>query len=278
MRCENCGGGAGWAQAFGRADLWRCRGCGGWSYRGPHAADPQDLYDEGYFNGREYTAYEASSASHERNFARKLALVLRHAPSPPAEIRLLELGCATGQFLGVARRAGISRAVGIELSSYGRELAARRGLTVLAPDAPETPARIAALRPNVVVAWDVWEHLERPATTFEAVLAAADPHVVVALSTVDAGSAVARLRRTRWRQFHPPTHLHYPTRDSLRTFLGSRDFVIRHHASFGYFRPLVEYVRGLGVESAASRAKRFPWTLPMYLNLWDIQLVIAERT
>jgi hypothetical protein len=277
-RCESCGAGDVWTPAFGRADLLRCVACGGWTWIGAVPADPGALYDEGYFNGREYTAYGAAARAHERNFRRKLGLLRRHADLDPARVRLLEVGCATGEFLAVARAAGVAASLGIEPSAWCRRVAAGRGQDVRSPDDPGLARAVRELRPNLVVAWDVWEHLARPASTLDALLADADARVVVAISTVDAGSLVARLRGPRWRQFHPPTHLHYPTRESLRRWLARGAFAVRHHGAFGLHRPLAEYWRGLGgAKLAPDAAARRPWNLPLYVNLWDIQLVIAER-
>jgi SAM-dependent methyltransferase len=275
-RCENCGGAALWERAFpGRDDVERCRRCGGWTFVGPVAAPAAELYGEGYFNGGEYAAYDAARASHERNFRRKLRLLRAHGAPRPEDTRLLELGCATGEFLAEAGRAGVARALGLEVSAYCREVARGRGHEVLPPDEAATDRAVTALSPNVVVAWDVWEHLRAPASTLDALLREADPGVTVALTTVDAGSAVARLRGTRWRQFHPPTHLCYPTRRSLRLYLERLGFAIVHHGSFGYYRPLAEYLRVVGVRASASPPA---WmTLPVFLDLFDIQIVIARR-
>lgn len=277
-RCENCGGIASWEGMFARVgspDVARCRRCGGWTFTGPVAAPAEELYGEAYFNGGEYAAYDAARASHARNFARKLRLLRRHGAPRPEATRLLDLGCATGEFLAAARRAGVAQALGLEVSSYCRDVARARGHEVLSPADPAADLAVTALRPNLVVAWDVWEHLPAPASTLDALLRRASPGVTVALTTVDAGSVVARLRGTRWRQFHPPTHLCYPTRRSLRLYFERLGFEIVHHGSFGYYRPLAEYLRVLGVRASASPPA---WlTTPIFLDLYDIQLVIARR-
>src|SRR6266508_3594702 len=105
-RCDDCGSEASFAPLFGRGDLLRCAACGAWSYRGPTPCDPATLYDERYFNGGEYSDYAAGAASHRLNFRRKLQVVLRHAGLRAADARMLELGCATGEFLSVAAEAG----------------------------------------------------------------------------------------------------------------------------------------------------------------------------
>jgi Methyltransferase domain len=275
VSCENCGRSTQWEPRFEpSASVRRCRACRGWSYVGDVLDAPEALYDEGYFNGREYAAYDIAGASHQSNFRRKLRLLGQNGMAEVAPVRLVEIGCATGEFLAAARRQGIDEAIGVEVSGWCRHVAAGRGFDVLAADDPSLFRRLAEFRPNVIVAWDTWEHLRTPKSTLDEYLSIASPRVLVAMTTVDAGSAVARVRGRRWRQFHPPTHLHYPTRQSLVDYFGDRGFRIRYHRSFGYSRPLLEYVRALGLPAAAR-----PGILatPLYLNLFDIQMIIAMR-
>lgn len=276
-RCENCGSDASFTPAFAaRFEMERCSACGGWSFVGQVELAAEKIYDEGYFSGGEYADYEASVPAQRRNFERKLRLLSRAGAVVGPDTRVLELGCATGAFLSLVRAAGAQQVLGVEVSEYARARAQGDGFTVLSPSAPELAVLLREFRPNLIVAWDVWEHLTAPATTLEAYLEAADPRAVVALTTVDASSGVARLRGTHWRQFHPPTHLHYPTRASLRQFLTGRSLRVVTHRSFGYYRPALEYLRVLGLEPALRRLGELR-SMPVYLNLWDTQLVIARR-
>ena len=274
--CENCGGEASFSPLFAtERATWRCGRCGGWSFRGPIAERPEALYDANYFFGGEYIDYDASAWAQRRNFERKLALLARAGCGIAPGARVLEVGCATGEFSRLIGTIEGVRSIGVEVSAFCRERAREHGLSVFAPDDPAFSSALAALQPNVIVAWDVWEHLPSPASTFDHYLGFAAPSVLLALTTVDASSAVARLRGERWRQFHPPTHLHYPTRQSLRLFCASRSLEVMLQRAFGYHRPLLEYAQAAGVQlprrPAALRA------LPLYLNLWDTQLCVARR-
>jgi hypothetical protein len=254
--------------------MWRCELCASWSFFGAVDQAPEELYDEHYFCGGEYTDYEEGESAYGLNFGRLLALLERHG-QPLEGARLLEVGCATGAFWELAQKRRLEASLGIEPSAYGRRRARQRGLDVLPPDDPTTAARIAALSPNVLVAWDVWEHLVRPATQFDRLLEGCAPILTVALTTVDAASWVARLRGTAWRQFHPPTHLHYPTRRALAHYLTARGFSVRYHGSVGYFRPLKAYLRALELDGLSLLEPAH--ALPVYLNLFDIQIVVATR-
>jgi hypothetical protein len=109
--------------------------------------------------------------------------------------------------------------------------------------------------------------------TWDALLRSAAPSALVAVTTVDASSVVARVRGRTWRQYHPPTHLNYPTRESLRRFFEPRGFRVVWQRAFGYYRPLREYLRALGLRCGPASV----WDLPIFLDLRDTQLVIARR-
>jgi len=273
--CHNCGSASASAPLFARADVTRCEACGGWSYTRAVEVSSEELYDESYFNGGEYIAYDLAWRSHARNFRRKLDLLEQHGLGNPGDVRLLELGCATGAFMQVARHAGIRSMLGVEPSVYCRTIAARRGCATVSPLDRAAARLIDDLRPNLIVAWDVWEHLPNPVSTLDQLLSQADSQAIVALTTVDAGSAIARMRRTRWRQFHPPTHLNYPTRRSLRAYFDTRGFAVRYHRTFGYYRPLFEYLSPLGIRLSHRKAALL--SQPIYLNLYDTQMLIARR-
>ncbi len=278
MICRNCGADSPRRALNGFADqVDVCETCGGWSYHGKVDAPPSEIYDESYFTGAEYADYAAATTTHRLNFRRKLKLMLRKSKQLSAESRLCEVGCATGEFLGVAREFGIREMLGVEPSAYCRSIGERKGLRMLPPGETTTNQAITDLKPDFVAAWDVWEHLQDPVGIFDDIISRMAPKAVIALTTVDAGSAVAKMRGAKWRQYHPPTHLNFPTRASLNKYLTSRSFSVVHHGSFGYYRPLSEYLRVVGNGSEKLAKKLSVQNFPVYLNLFDIQIVIAQR-
>lgn len=193
--------------------LVRCLGCG--HIKASLSWTPEmfkALYTERYFKGEEYIDYEKEADAFRRNFRRRVQeLAQRH----PEGGRLWEIGCAYGYFL---KEAGAHfSAAGCDVASEAVQAAAEKNgvnaqcldYLTYAPDAPF----------DVVCLWDTIEHLADPSLYLKKAFDDLRPGGTLALSTGDIGSLCARLRGRRWRQIHPPTHVHYFTRNSMRQLL-----------------------------------------------------------
>ncbi len=240
--------------------------------------DLEDVYSEPYFEGQEYLSYSRGSKVHRRNFERKIRILSSSIEIPPCDWRILDLGCANGEFLETAINATGCKAIGADISIFAIESAKKRGLEAFLISDTRLQEAVGELKPNIIVAWDTWEHLEDPTLVFGHWIKSVDSLKYVSLSTVDCGALIPRNRKTKWRQFHPPSHLNYPTRQSFSMFFDSLDFQVKYQSNFGYTRPLAEYLRALAPQFKNRILKSdFLFHVPVYLNLYDAQLVIAER-
>lgn len=275
-KCRNCLSTASLSRHLNDDNILRCSACGAFQYTGP-LESVAGLYTEKYFKGAEYVNYELAAPVFRRNFISKLDLIRKQAPDlPVSEMRVLEIGSATGDFMEVLQKAGVGAVLGVEASEFARQRSVERGFSVLDPFAKDYLEQVRAFRPNVICAWDVWEHIEHPGDVFAALLEQNPSIVVVAISTVDSGALVPRLNGKKWRQFHPPTHLNYPTKKSFAVFFHSLGFEVSVNKPVGYYRPLADYLSVfLPSEWLNSMPKLFK--VPLYLNLFDIQLVIATK-
>jgi 2-polyprenyl-3-methyl-5-hydroxy-6-metoxy-1,4-benzoquinol methylase len=243
-------------------------------------AEIRRLYAEDYFKGAEYHDYVADRATIQKHFRARLRRLLRYVPDA-ANRRLFEIGAAYGFFLDVAR--GHFRDVGgIDISAdaarYARE---ELGLAVDAGDFME--ARIPGGL-DVVCLWDTIEHLQHPSLYVEKVAAEMQPGGLIAVTTGDISSRVARWRGSKWRQIHPPTHLHYFSRQTLTRLLERSGFAVTYVGYDGGYRS-VDMMAYILLAIKRDRADLYrllkrtgvlDWTL--YLNLYDIIYVIARRT
>jgi hypothetical protein len=276
QECVNCGRKTQLrAHPYGES-IRGCSQCNAYQYS-DQVGNIADLYTEKYYNGDEYVNYGLSAGIYKRNFVRKLTAVMAKAPEmQPDQMRVLELGSATGDFMQVLAEHGIKHALGVEVSEYSRATAAKRGFRVIDPLAEDYMKSVREFEPNVLCAWDVWEHLEHPAQVFRDLIATNPSLLVIALTTVDSGALIPRARGTSWRQFHPPTHLAYPTRKSFYDYFPSVSFNDVSIDSFGYYRPLADYISAL-VPARWMAKCTWAFRIPLYLNLYDIQLVVAKK-
>lgn len=269
--CQNCGEDRGrWTPKFPDLQIYECLDCGSLAYRGEGELDTSAIYSNEYFHGGEYEDYVGHREVHERNFQRRWAML---EPLLPRPLKLFEVGCAHGFFVDFARRKGAEAVFGVDVSREAIEFARSRFGPFFEVASP-------AIRPpfsfNCLVAWDVWEHLEYPRDLFDQLIRDLEPGGIVALTTVDAGAVVARLRGRRWRQLHPPTHLNYPTWRGLSHGLSRLGLRVLRHTHLGYYRALESYLSVLGLDRLVRPFSRIR-TLPIAFDLRDIQMVVARK-
>src|SRR5260370_28538520 len=61
---------------------------------------------------------------------------------------------------------------------------------------------------------------------------------LLALTTGDISSFVARWRKRKWRQIHPPTHLQYFSKETLHRLLGNFGLEVRYTGYEGCYRSI----------------------------------------
>jgi SAM-dependent methyltransferase len=284
--------------------LLRCAACGFVTARLDTPVEARRLYEGDYFTGGEYLDYAADEAIFRRTFRRRLER-LRRPTSGPAALgqaarpvlgiptalnrgwrplpRLLEIGAAYGFFLDLARQH--FEVVGFELNPvaarHGRETL---GLDIRTTDFLEADEASLGGPVDVTVMWDVIEHIERPDLYLAHANRLSRPGARLHITTGDIGSPLARLRGRRWRMIHPPTHLHYFDRRTIRMFLEARGFRVIRIDSEGVARSLRQVLYSvlalrLNLPALYRQVCRFvPPAWGFTLNTGDIMHVVAERT
>jgi SAM-dependent methyltransferase len=276
--CLVCGGVYGASHLPG---LLQCQSCGFITANLTLSqAELERLYSTAYFTGEEYNDYVAERALIERHFRERLRVLAKHVDASRSRT-LFEVGCAYGFFLNVAQHA-FKSVSGIDISAdavaYARD---RLHLDAEAGDF----ATVRLPEPvDVVCMWDTIEHLADPDLYVRKAAEVLRPGGHLAITTGDIGSWVARWRGSKWRQIHPPTHLHYFSKDTLTQLLGREGFTVRYVGHDGMYRSVetMAYIilaikhRQPTLFNALKRCGLLNWSL--YLNLYDIIFVIAEKT
>lgn len=237
------------------------------------------LYSASYFAGEEYHDYLSERPLIERNFRARLKTLLRYIGAP-SEKNLFEIGAAYGFFLSVAQEHFAS-VKGVDISIDAATFAIRNlGLDVRAGDFLDLPLDGAI---DVACLWDTVEHLQDPHLYLERLSKHMQPGGILAITTGDMESAIARLRGAKWRQIHPPSHLHYFSRRTLSDLLGKCGFSVRYCGYEGMFRSL-DTIAYIILNIKHQQPTFYSWLkksgllkLNIYLNLYDIMFVIAEK-
>jgi len=275
--CPICGGASAPSKIRG---LLECAGCGfttaDFSLSRP---DLEQLYSAPYFRGEEYRDYVGERALLTKQFRLRLRTLLRYVPAARRQ-GLFEIGAAYGFFLDLARPY-FAHVSGIDLSreaaAYAREVV---GMPVAAGDFLEYPLEGPV---DAVCMWDTIEHLAQPALYVEKIAERLRREGVLAITTGDISSALARWRKEKWRQIHPPSHLHYFSKHTLRLLLEKNGLEVCYEGYAGCYRSadsaayiLLSLKRGKpGLYRRLRATGLLNWSF--YSNLYDILYVIARK-
>jgi SAM-dependent methyltransferase len=263
---------------FALSGLRRCRECGFVTADSAlDAAELAALYQRDYFHGSEYHDYLEERESLRLNFDRRLA-TLEKLMDGLSGRSLLEVGSAYGFFLELATERGI-HATGIDIAAEGVEYT-RKTLGLPAEFGDYLALRTEPV--DVVTLWDTLEHLARPDLFVAKAATDLRPGGLIAITTGDIGSFNARMRRSRWRMIHPPTHLHYFSVATLSRLLQRNGFEVVHISHPGVSRRLhailyMVLAQRLGMRRLCERVARIVPNAAITLNLYDIMYVVARR-
>lgn len=202
----------------------------------------------------------------------RLELIRRYVPSG----RLLEIGCARGNFLKAAREW--FAAYGVEPSP---ELAAEARQAAVVHHGVVDSAPWSGF--DVAAAFHVIEHSDRPAQFVEEIHRRLRPGGLLVIETPNIRSLAYRLMGARWRQFIPE-HYYFFDRRTLRRLLEDRGFKIQRTMSVGKIASVELILNRLSrYHPLVSRADAFARILRVHkatfrVNPFDIMLLFAMRS
>lgn len=238
------------------------------------------LYDQSLFKEGEFFDYAADRKYFTKNF-RLRNQVLRRYLDPERHQRLLEIGSAYGFFLDVVR-ADFREVLGIDLTDQGVRYT-REQLKLPAVSGDFLKHDFGGAKFDVVCLWDTIEHVGRPDLYVARMSELTEPGALLALTTGDVGSFVARLRGERWRMIIPPVHAHYFSRATIARLLDTYGFDVVYDRYGGFYRSArnVAYIilalrhKRPGLFRRLERLGVLNWGF--YLNVYDIMYVIARK-
>ena len=207
----------------GHFAYYRCDSCGGVFHR-ENMNDEQmrRLYSEYYprssFSTADWQPYDWSPSFRSWLAGRSSAYMY-----VPKNVRVLDIGCGTGQSLGYHRNRGCS-AHGTEMDQNAQRIAEAWGLDI----------KLSALD---VASWgagsfdyvtldQVLEHNADPAPLLQSIQQVLKPDGTLLLTTPNARSFTATRYGRNWIHWHPPYHCILYTRASLNAVLKKAGFTV----------------------------------------------------
>jgi 2-polyprenyl-3-methyl-5-hydroxy-6-metoxy-1,4-benzoquinol methylase len=193
----------------------------------------------------------------------------------------LEIGSAYGFFLELVRD-DFPKILGLDLTDEGVRYS-RDELGLPAVQADFLDYDFGSEQIDVVCMWDTIEHLRRPDLYLEKIASLTQPGALLALTTGDIESHVARFRKEHWRMIIPPVHVHYFSKRSITQLLNNYGFDVIYNRYCGFYRSAsnAAYIILALRHKRPNLFKRLQSTgllnWAFYLNLYDIMYVIARR-
>ncbi|WKZ29505.1 MAG: class I SAM-dependent methyltransferase [Patescibacteria group bacterium] len=264
--------------------FWRSPSCGllfVWPFL---KTAPQEIYEEDYFAGAKggfgYADYDADKAVLEgffKKFLKRLETWL------PPKGRLLDVGAATGHFVGLAQAAGW-QAEGIDISSHSVALGKAKGLKMERATLGDLSAPAASF--DALTLWDVIEHVPDPLAALDRCETLLRAGGLLVINTPDAGSGWARFMGKRWHALVPPEHVCLFTQRALERVLRARGFEIVHaeHPIKFFTLPYIAstFARWVGWKLPGAIKKILAWRIfslvGIPLPLRDNLLIVAKKT
>jgi 2-polyprenyl-3-methyl-5-hydroxy-6-metoxy-1,4-benzoquinol methylase len=219
------------------------------------------------------------AAHFDRSGARKRVLFEQRLKriGPPSERRqlLCDVGCAGGQFLEAAQRAGW-KTTGIELNPPAAAKARATGAEVY-EGALESLVGLPWRRFDVVTCWDVLEHTPKPRGFAHNLARLVAPGGLLAVTTLNWCALVRRIVGMRWTMI-ADEHFTYWTTEALRRLFEREGLAPTSSESFGLGRDLVRPFENLASRVGQLRHRRADPTEAPH-GSWDTRPVVllAER-
>jgi SAM-dependent methyltransferase len=241
------------------------------------------VYDEGYWRSstpkdRGYGDYRRDAPLYLATYRRRMRVLRRHFARPG---RVLDVGCAAGYFLAVAREAGWT-VTGLEPSDAIRPQAEERLGKEQVRGGLLGQVELPAGGFDLVTMWDVIEHIPDVVGAVREVRRLLAPGGKFLIETQNVRSLAARVLGKRWQHYKHAEHIYHFHERTLADALGRAGFRVLEN------RPWLggKYV-SLGF--IAERAARLsplaallckPLVLAadrsLYVNLFDEMIVVAE--
>lgn len=253
----------------------------------PAADELYALYGETYFHNDDsgvvgYTDYIRDEPNIRKTFAGRLTRIERFLKGA-VRGRALDVGCAAGFFLDVARQRGWT-VEGLDVSGFAVHYVQER-FGYPAQNGSLTALDYAHESFDLITMWDVIEHVPDPKAYIARAAQLLKPGGLIALATPNVDSLPAKLAGRRWVGYKlSEEHVYYFSVKTLRRMLDEAGFEVLEVRHVGKYVTLRLFLDRLGMY--------FPWLAKplalvertfnlseksLYVNPFDIVSVTARK-
>ncbi|MEI7595982.1 MAG: class I SAM-dependent methyltransferase [Bacteroidota bacterium] len=241
-----------------------------------------EIYSENYFKGGEYLNYLSDKDGIVKNFKNRLLEIKKIYPNfNPSNA--IEIGCAYGLFGELLKKEYpttdyIGYDVVPEACKHANE---ELKLNVKCENYLNN-----TINNNYsdIFLWDVIEHLPNPALFIKKLSEQSKSGSRIYISTGDISSLLAKIQGSKWRQIHPPSHLHYFSKQTLSRLLENEGFITKKVFYPSVSRSLKQIFYSLFLLNKQSTSKiingiynRIPENSYFNINTYDLLFLIAEK-
>jgi len=195
-------------------DIYKCIACGlGFVHPLPSKEELEAVYLKGYYESEYEWGYHTPYGELENPLKRMYRRILRRAfKNNKFPSSVLDVGCAYGFLLDVARELGATRTVGLDVSEEAERIVLSKGHHFVRGFFEDAKLNESF---DLVYMGDVLEHFREPHRVMEKLRLVTHSGSAVIVTTVNFDSFMARFFKDRWRLLSPPEHLFFWTKRSL---------------------------------------------------------------
>lgn len=233
-------------------NIVKCKECG-LVYVNPRLKQKKlhEIYKKDYFSNSAFKFKKLGLYGYEKyleeedyikaTFNERLKIINSYSK----KARLLDIGCALGFFLEIARNDGWN-AQGLEIAKFAYEYATNKlELPVMNKTLEEAKFKSDSF--DVVTIFDVIEHLPNPNGTIKEIRRILKPNGLIAITTPNIGSIPAKLLGKNWEEIkRVREHIYFFSENTLKKMLEVNKFKVLKTESAGRF---------FSVKSAIDRGK-----------------------
>ncbi|MFN0207581.1 MAG: methyltransferase domain-containing protein [Planctomycetota bacterium] len=226
-----------------------------------------------------YTDYLKDEPLYLKTYRRRFKVIRRVHPAPG---KILDVGCAAGYFLSIAKENGWD-CTGVEVSplvgGFARD---RYHLNIL--EGTLLDQKLEASSFDLITFWDVVEHLPDPAAVLKEARRLLKPDGILLIETQNVASRFAKTMGPKWHHYKHAEHIYHFNPDTIRKLAAAAGFeVLECKGALGGKYVSLEFVveranRLHPIVSKLISPLKAAGRKSVYVNLYDEMIVIAKKS